>query len=180
MNFETIIGLEVHVQLQTRTKLFCRCSTKFGAPPNTQTCPICIGMPGTLPVMNREAFRLALKTATCLSTSVMPPALLKASIFAGSTHGHVTIAPSARSPGMAATSILARRTANRAISGSSRNRRKARVTSARHVGPELVEDGVDAAVWSKRITLAHRSGSRRPWRRECAQSGLAPSSSEYC
>jgi Asp-tRNA(Asn)/Glu-tRNA(Gln) amidotransferase B subunit len=58
--YTTIIGLEVHVQLATASKLFCRCSTRFGAEPNTQTCPICIGMPGTLPVMNREAYRLSL------------------------------------------------------------------------------------------------------------------------
>ena len=55
--YNIIIGLEVHVQLQTQTKLFCGCSTKFGAPPNTQTCPICVGMPGTLPVMNRAGVR---------------------------------------------------------------------------------------------------------------------------
>lgn len=68
--YTIIIGLEVHVQLATQTKLFCRCSTKFGAPPNTQTCPICIGMPGTLPVMNREAFKLGLKTATALNCQI--------------------------------------------------------------------------------------------------------------
>jgi aspartyl-tRNA(Asn)/glutamyl-tRNA(Gln) amidotransferase subunit B len=70
--YTTIIGLEVHVQLLTRTKLFCRCSTKFGAPPNTQTCPICIGMPGTLPVMNRHAFELGLKTAVALNCHIAP------------------------------------------------------------------------------------------------------------
>lgn len=69
-DFEIIVGLEVHVQLQTKTKLFCRCSTQFGAPPNTQTCPVCIGMPGSLPVMNREAFRLALKTAVALNCEI--------------------------------------------------------------------------------------------------------------
>jgi aspartyl-tRNA(Asn)/glutamyl-tRNA(Gln) amidotransferase subunit B len=68
--YEVIVGLETHVQLLTRTKLFCRCSTKFGAPPNTQTCPICIGMPGSLPVMNREAFKLALKTAIALNCEI--------------------------------------------------------------------------------------------------------------
>lgn len=68
--YDLIIGLEVHVQLQTQTKLFCRCSTKFGASPNTQTCPICIGMPGTLPVMNREAYQLALKTAVALNLEI--------------------------------------------------------------------------------------------------------------
>jgi aspartyl-tRNA(Asn)/glutamyl-tRNA(Gln) amidotransferase subunit B len=70
--YDIIIGLEVHVQLSTKTKLFCRCSTKFGAPPNTQTCPICIGMPGTLPVMNREAFELGLRTALALNCKIAP------------------------------------------------------------------------------------------------------------
>src|SRR5678815_833313 len=68
--YDLIVGLEVHVQLQTKSKLFCRCSTKFGGPPNTQTCPICIGMPGSLPVMNREAFRLGLKTAIALNCEI--------------------------------------------------------------------------------------------------------------
>jgi aspartyl-tRNA(Asn)/glutamyl-tRNA(Gln) amidotransferase subunit B len=70
--YTVIIGLEVHVQLLTRTKLFCRCSTKFGAPPNTQTCQVCIGMPGTLPVMNRTAFELGLKTAVALDCQIAP------------------------------------------------------------------------------------------------------------
>lgn len=56
--YDLIVGLETHVQLSTHTKLFCGCSTAFGASPNTQTCPVCIGLPGSLPVMNREAFRL--------------------------------------------------------------------------------------------------------------------------
>ncbi len=68
--YTLIIGLETHVQLSTATKLFCRCSTKFGALPNTQTCPVCIGMPGTLPVMNREAFELSLRTALALNCSI--------------------------------------------------------------------------------------------------------------
>ena len=63
MSYRIIIGLETHVQLLTKTKLFCGCSTRFGLPPNSATCPVCIGMPGSLPVMNREAFRLALKAA---------------------------------------------------------------------------------------------------------------------
>jgi aspartyl-tRNA(Asn)/glutamyl-tRNA(Gln) amidotransferase subunit B len=69
-SYATIIGLEVHVQLSTASKLFCGCSTRFGAEPNTQTCPVCIGMPGTLPVMNREAFQLALKTAVALDCHI--------------------------------------------------------------------------------------------------------------
>ena len=68
--YTTVIGLEVHVQLATKSKLFCRCSTQFGAEPNTQTCPVCIGMPGTLPVMNREAYQLSLKTAVALNCEI--------------------------------------------------------------------------------------------------------------
>jgi aspartyl-tRNA(Asn)/glutamyl-tRNA(Gln) amidotransferase subunit B len=69
-SYTTVIGLEVHVQLSTASKLFCGCSTTFGAEPNTQTCPVCIGLPGTLPVMNREAFQLSLKTAIALDCSI--------------------------------------------------------------------------------------------------------------
>jgi len=68
--YEIIIGLEVHVQLLTESKLFCGCSTKFGAPPNTQTCPVCIGMPGVLPVINRKAVELGLKTAIALDCTI--------------------------------------------------------------------------------------------------------------
>ncbi len=67
---ETIIGLEVHVQLQTDSKLFCRCSTRFGQPPNTQTCPVCTGMPGTLPVVNERALRLSIKTGLALDCKI--------------------------------------------------------------------------------------------------------------
>jgi len=62
-----VIGLETHVQLLTRTKLFCGCSTRFGLPPNSATCPVCIGLPGVLPVMNRRAFDLALRAAVALN-----------------------------------------------------------------------------------------------------------------
>ncbi|NBW97309.1 MAG: Asp-tRNA(Asn)/Glu-tRNA(Gln) amidotransferase subunit GatB [Planctomycetia bacterium] len=68
--YTTVIGLEVHVQLQTRTKLFCGCSTRFGAAPNTQVCPVCLGLPGSLPVMNRTAFTLALKAALALGCRI--------------------------------------------------------------------------------------------------------------
>src|ERR1700716_1751344 len=70
MDHRIIIGLEVHVQLLTQTKLFCGCSTKFGLPPNSATCPVCIGMPGVLPVMNRKAFDLALKAALALNCQI--------------------------------------------------------------------------------------------------------------
>jgi aspartyl-tRNA(Asn)/glutamyl-tRNA(Gln) amidotransferase subunit B len=68
--YRIVIGLEVHVQLLTQTKLFCGCSTRFGAPPNSQTCPVCIGMPGVLPVMNRRAFDLALRAALALNCTI--------------------------------------------------------------------------------------------------------------
>jgi aspartyl-tRNA(Asn)/glutamyl-tRNA(Gln) amidotransferase subunit B len=62
MNYEAVIGLEVHAQMLTESKMFCGCSTKFGAEPNTQTCEICIGMPGILPVMNRKALEFTIRT----------------------------------------------------------------------------------------------------------------------
>ena len=72
MEFEIVIGFEVHTELKTNSKVWCGCATHFGAPPNTQVCPVCLGMPGTLPVLNREAFHLALKTALALHCDVPP------------------------------------------------------------------------------------------------------------
>ena len=69
--YRVVIGLEVHVQLLTRTKLFCGCRTDFGLPPNSATCPVCIGLPGVLPVMNRRAFDLALRAASALNGRVV-------------------------------------------------------------------------------------------------------------
>ncbi|HEU5140991.1 MAG TPA: Asp-tRNA(Asn)/Glu-tRNA(Gln) amidotransferase subunit GatB [Bacillales bacterium] len=69
-NFETIIGLEVHVELKTDSKIFCGCSTEFGAPPNTHTCPICLGHPGVLPVLNRQAVDFAMRAATALNCEI--------------------------------------------------------------------------------------------------------------
>ncbi len=68
--YDIVIGLEVHVQLLTASKLFCACSTRFGQPPNTQTCPVCIGMPGVLPVMNAKAVQLAVKAAVALNCQI--------------------------------------------------------------------------------------------------------------
>ena len=63
MDYDVVIGLEVHAQLLTKSKIFCGCSTAFGAPPNTQVCPVCMGMPGVLPVLNKKAVELAVRTA---------------------------------------------------------------------------------------------------------------------
>ncbi|MCK5595038.1 Asp-tRNA(Asn)/Glu-tRNA(Gln) amidotransferase subunit GatB, partial [bacterium] len=71
MNYETVIGLEVHVQLSTKTKIFCGCSTNFGASPNTQTCPVCLGLPGVLPVLNKEVVQCAIKTALATNCKVV-------------------------------------------------------------------------------------------------------------
>ena len=72
MKYEPVIGLEVHVQLNTKSKMFCSCSTKFGAEPNKNTCPICLGMPGVLPVINKEAVNLTIKTALATDCKIAP------------------------------------------------------------------------------------------------------------
>lgn len=68
--YETVIGLEVHVELHTSSKIFCGCATSFGAPPNTNTCPICLGHPGVLPVLNRQAVDYAMKAAMALNCTI--------------------------------------------------------------------------------------------------------------
>ncbi|MFH1981887.1 MAG: Asp-tRNA(Asn)/Glu-tRNA(Gln) amidotransferase subunit GatB [Pseudomonadota bacterium] len=70
MEFEPVIGLEVHAQLKTRTKIFCGCSTAFGAPPNTHVCPVCLGMPGVLPVLNRQVVTYALRMALATGCTI--------------------------------------------------------------------------------------------------------------
>ena len=70
--YEPVIGLEVHVQLATRTKIFCGCPTSFGAPPNTNVCPVCLGLPGALPVLSRQAVELAIQGALALNCRVNP------------------------------------------------------------------------------------------------------------
>ncbi|MBI4530095.1 MAG: Asp-tRNA(Asn)/Glu-tRNA(Gln) amidotransferase subunit GatB [Candidatus Latescibacteria bacterium] len=70
--YDVIIGLEVHVQLATRSKIFCGCSTQFGAEPNTQGCPVCLGMPGVLPVLNKQAAEYALRLALAAGCEIQP------------------------------------------------------------------------------------------------------------
>lgn len=70
MEYETIIGLEVHVELSTKTKLFCGCTTVFGGESNTQCCPVCVGMPGTLPVVNKKAVEYAIKAGLALNCTI--------------------------------------------------------------------------------------------------------------
>lgn len=68
--YEAVIGLEAHVQLSTKSKIFCGCSTVFGQPPNSSTCPVCLGLPGSLPVLNRKAFRYAVKVALAINCEI--------------------------------------------------------------------------------------------------------------
>ncbi|MGM0438465.1 MAG: Asp-tRNA(Asn)/Glu-tRNA(Gln) amidotransferase subunit GatB, partial [Bacillota bacterium] len=65
--YEIVIGLEVHVQLNTESKIFCDCSTEFGGEPNTHTCPVCLGLPGTLPVLNKKAVDYAIMASRALN-----------------------------------------------------------------------------------------------------------------
>ena len=70
MEFETVIGLEVHVELATKTKIFCGCSTAFGAAPNVNTCPVCTGMPGSLPVLNKKVLEYAIAVGLATNCSI--------------------------------------------------------------------------------------------------------------
>ncbi len=70
MNYETVIGLEVHVELSTKSKIFCGCTTEFGGEPNTHVCPVCTGMPGSLPVMNKKVVEFAVRTGVALNCDI--------------------------------------------------------------------------------------------------------------
>lgn len=72
MDWETVIGLEVHVELKTATKIWCNCSTKFGAPPNTNVCPVCLGLPGVLPVLNEQVLAYAIRTGLAFHCEIAP------------------------------------------------------------------------------------------------------------
>ena len=70
MTWETVIGLETHVELATKTKIFCSCTTEFGGAPNTHCCPVCTGMPGTLPVVNKKVVEFAAKAGLALNCEI--------------------------------------------------------------------------------------------------------------
>jgi aspartyl-tRNA(Asn)/glutamyl-tRNA(Gln) amidotransferase subunit B len=72
IRYEAVIGLEVHAQMATETKIFCGCSTKFGSEPNSQTCPVCIGMPGVLPVLNKKAVEYSVRTGLAVHSTISP------------------------------------------------------------------------------------------------------------
>ena len=70
MKYETVIGLEIHVELKTKSKIFCGCSTEFGCGQNTNVCPVCLGLPGVLPVINEKVVEYAIKAGLALNCSI--------------------------------------------------------------------------------------------------------------
>ena len=70
MEYEAVIGLEVHVELNTKTKIFCNCPTTFGAPPNTNVCQVCMGLPGVLPVLNEEVLKKAIIASLAINCNI--------------------------------------------------------------------------------------------------------------
>ena len=72
MNYEAVIGLEVHAELSTKSKIYCSCTTEFGGEPNTHCCPVCTGMPGTLPALNRKTVEYAIKAGLATNCTISP------------------------------------------------------------------------------------------------------------
>ncbi|KUJ89650.1 MAG: glutamyl-tRNA(Gln) amidotransferase subunit B, partial [Thermoanaerobacter thermocopriae] len=70
MKYEAVIGLEVHAELLTESKIFCSCTTKFGGEPNTHVCPVCLGLPGTLPVLNKKVVEYAVRAGLALNCTI--------------------------------------------------------------------------------------------------------------
>lgn len=70
MKYEVVIGLEVHTELRTKTKIFCGCKTSFGADPNTNVCPVCLGLPGVLPVLNRKVLEFGVRAGLALNCEI--------------------------------------------------------------------------------------------------------------
>jgi aspartyl-tRNA(Asn)/glutamyl-tRNA(Gln) amidotransferase subunit B len=101
MEFEPVIGLEVHVQLNTESKIFCCARQDFKAEPNTQTCPVCLGLPGVLPVLNEEALRKAIMAGIALNARIAPYSSLTEKTISTRTSPRRIRFPSSTSPSAA-------------------------------------------------------------------------------
>lgn len=116
MKYESVIGLEVHVELKTKTKIFCGCSTEFGAEPNTHVCPVCLGLPGVLPVLNKEVLHYAVKAGLALHCDILPFSNLTARTITIRTFRRTFRRPSSTCRSAKAATSTSTSTANSAAS----------------------------------------------------------------
>ena len=162
---EPVIGLEIHVQLKTRTKMFCGCELTFGAPPNTRTCPVCLGLPGSLPTVNEQAVRLGLMIGLALGSELAPP-----SVFTARTTSIRTCRRATKSP---STMNRCAKAAGLAMCGSTACTRRTRRADAhgrqrRIHGSDLWSSTSTAAAPRPRRSSPSRLAQRRAGRRVAA------------
>ncbi len=175
--YEPVIGLEIHAQLLTASKIFCGCSTAFGAPPNTHVCPVCLGFPGALPVLNRMAVELGVRAALALGCRINEHVDLRAQelLLSGSAEGlsDLAVRTAAREPG--------RRSNSRPAAGAQARRASRASTSKKTQASRCTRaSSIPIARPTSTTTAAARRSSRSSPNPTCGRRPTPPSSSRGC